>query len=477
MNKNWTIAALVIGIVFGVTSCRKDNGRASGGAANSKHPNIIVLTVDTLRADHMALYGYNRNTMPAIEEFAKSAVVFDQAVVSRGNTRASYASMLTGLYPFHHGVYNNNTVLHENFTTLPELLEAADYNTAAFVSNFVLVGELSGCDQGFDIYDDKTEDREINRPNYERSAGGTLKAILQWLENDPPQPFCLFTNFIDPHGPYLPPEKFRNMYKSNKELILDKKKIFSYQRVNDSFNYYDYVDRYDGEIRYVDEAMSQLIDALKNKGLWDDAIVIFLSDHGESLGEHNIFFEHQYYLYEETVKVPLAIRLPRGKDNENAVPPRRVSTLGSPMDIIPTILDYLGISYKGPMDGQSLLPVLNGNQDQNRTIFLEFPEAFQPNTRKLLGQVIFDVIADPLEQKPIRYDENIQIHRTLSRQLDAMLKQVAEYQIPYKLTFYDVPLAKRTEFVEKRKEKGPKPIRKQLSDEQIEKLKSLGYIQ
>jgi arylsulfatase A-like enzyme len=407
--------------------------------------------------------------------------------------------MLTALYPFHHGVYNNNVVLHDNFKTLPEMLKSAGYHTAGFVSNFVLVGELSGCDQGFDIYDDKTEDREINRPNYERSAAGTLKAILEWLETDPPQPFCLFTNFIDPHGPYLPPERFRSLYKSDKELILDQKKIFSYQRVNNSLNYYDYVDRYDGEIRYVDEAMGQLIEALKSKGLWDDALVIFLSDHGESLGEHNIFFEHQYNVFEETVRAALVVRLPSDGPGADAVAPHRTFSLASPMDIMPTILDYLYVSFKGKIDGQTLLPILHGTESNDRAIFLEFPEVsipsqrhpasfavrtathklirvLQPDTRTLIGQVVFDITADPLEQRPIRYDQSIELHHKLSKQVDAMLKAVAEYKIPFALTSYEVPLAKRTDFVEKRKDKGPKTIRKQLSDEQIEKLRSLGYI-
>jgi len=500
LNRYGAVIALVIGIVFGISSCKKGKVPDTGGACKGKRPNIIVLTVDTLRADHMALYGYHRDTMPAIEAFAKTAVVFDQAVVSRGNTRASYASMLTGLYPFRHGVYNNNVVLHENFKTLPEILKSAGYHTAGFVSNFVLVGELSGCDQGFDIYDDRTEDREINRPNYERSAAGTLKAILEWLQTDPPQPFCLFTNFIDPHGPYLPPKRFRSLYKSNKELILDQKKIFSYQRVNDSRNYYDYVDRYDGEIRYVDEAMGQLIEALKSKGLWDDALVIFLSDHGESLGEHNIFFEHQYYVYEETVRVPLAIRLPPDGPGADAATPRRTSSLSSPMDIMPTTLDYLDVSFKDKIDGQTLLPILHGTESTDRAIFLEFPEVsipsqrhpvsfavrtathklirvLQPNTRALIGQAVFDITTDPLEQRPVRYDQSVKLHHKLSKQVDAMLKAVAEYEIPFTLTSYEVPLAKRTEYVEQRKKKGPKLIIKPLSDEQIERLRSLGYIQ
>lgn len=493
------VFALLMCAMLVLPSCRKGSVPGLSGAGKGKRPNIIVLTVDTLRADHMALYGYHRDTMPAIEAFAKTAVVFDQAVVSRGNTRTSYVSMLTGMHLFRHGVYNNRWMLHEDFTTLPEVLKSAGYHTACFVSNFVLVGELSGCDQGFDIYDDRVEERELNRPNYERSAAGTLKAILEWLETDPPQPFLLFTNFIDPHGPYLPPKRFRSLYKSQKERILNRKQITGYQYVKDSLNYYDYVDRYDGEIRYVDEALGQLIEALKSKGLWDDALVIFLSDHGESMGEHKTLFEHQFGLFEETVRVPLAIRLPPGLDGREAVAPKRVSSLGSPMDLMPTILDYLGIPFKGKIDGESLLPFLSGDKVSDRIMFHEYPNhcipvsnpdtyavrtathklirVSDPKSGKVTGQVVFDITIDPLEQRPIRYDKSVKLHRKLSKKMDAMLKEVAKYEIPYTLTYYEVPLGKRTEYVEERKKKGPKPIIKQLSDEQIERLRSLGYIQ
>jgi arylsulfatase A-like enzyme len=490
--------ALVMCVMFVASACKKDTVPGSG-SAGKKRPNIIILTVDTLRADHMALYGYHRNTMPAIEDFAKTAVVFDQAVVSRGNTRASYASMLTSLHHFRHGVYNNRWMLHEGFKTLPEVLKSAGYHTACFVSNFTLVGELSGCDQGFDIYDDRVQERELNRPNYERSAGGTLKAILEWLETDPPQPFFLFTNFIDPHGPYLPPKRFRSLYKTPKERILNRKQITGYQYVEGSLNYYDYVDRYDAEVRYVDEALGQLIETLKSKGLWEDALVIFLSDHGESLGEHKLFFEHQFGLFEETVRVPLAIRLPPGSDGGERVTPKRVSSLGSPMDLMPTILDYLDIPFRGEIDGESLLPFLSGDKVSDRIIFHEYPNhcipapnpdtyavrtathklirASDPKSGNVAGQAVFDIIADPLEQRPIRYDESVKLHRRLSKEMNAMLKQVAKYEIPFELTYYDLPLGKRTKYVEQRKKKGPKRIRKQLSDEQIERLRSLGYVE
>ena len=484
--------ALLPGLALSVFSCRKEK------ADTGDLPNIIILTVDTLRADHTPMYGYGRDTMPSIRSFTETAVLFDQAVIPRGNTRASYASMLTGLYPFHHGIYNNNFVLHEDMSTLPEILKPEGYHTAFFVSNFVLVGELSGCDQGFDIYDDRLEDQELNRTNYERSAAGTLKAILEWLENKPPQPFLLMVNLIDPHGPYLPPKRFRDLYKSKEKRILDRRKIFSYQMVDGSLNYYDYVDRYDGEIRYVDEAFGQLIEELKSKELWDKAFVVFLSDHGESLGEHNVFFEHQYNVFEETARVPLAIRLPLDREDQNIAKPRRVSSLSSPMDLMPTILDYLNIPFDGMMDGQSLLPVIEGAEFGDRMIFLEFPEIsipsqsnpasyavrtsthklirfFRPNTEELIGQAVYDIISDPLEQQPLKYNDGIELHRKMSRQLDNMLKQAREYEFPYTLTSYNVPLTRRTEYVEQRKKKF-KTIVKPLSEEQIEKLRSLGYV-
>ncbi len=462
-----------------------------------KRPNIIVLTVDTLRADHTSMHGYHRDTTPVINAFAKSAMVFDNAVVSRGSTRPSYASMLTGLYPYRHGIYNSQGVLSDTLVTLPKVLKKAGYHTAAFVGNFVLVGELSGCDQGFDVYDDRIEQQELNRPNYERTAAATLKATLEWLETKPPEPFFLFTNFVDPHGPYMPPEKFRELYKSGKKRILNEKQIFKYQRVKGSLNYYDYVDRYDGEIRYVDEALGQLIEELKKRELWDDSLIIFTADHGESMGEHGVFFEHQYYIWEETVRVPLAIRLPRDSSGSDIVTPGRIQSVCSPMDMMPTILSYLNVRFDKKIDGRNLLDAIYGREDRSRTVFLEFPQSsipsqstpeiygvrssthklvryFQAKTGKIMGQAVFDITADPLEQKQIPYDETIPMHRQLRDDLEAMLKKRSNYKLPFSLIYYDVPLAGRKEYVEKRK-KGSKII-KQLTPEQIKKLKSLGYI-
>lgn len=484
-----------------VFSCRQTEDPDVKTSGDNKRPNIIVLTVDTLRTDHIARYGYHRNTMPAIEQVAETAVVFDNAMVPRGSTRTSYASILTGLYPFGHGVYTNHIVLHDKLRTLPEILNSNGYHTAAFVSNFVLVGELSGCSQGFDIYDDFMDDREATRKNYERIAEKTAQAILEWLGTDPPQPFFLFTNFIDPHGPYLPPQSFLNLYQSEKKLVLDKAaKVVRSQIVDNSMNYYDYVDRYDEEIRYVDEAIESVIEQLKLKGLWDDALVIFTADHGEAFGEHEWFFDHHHGLWDSTTRVPLMIRLSSSdyQKNGNA---RRTGSISSPMDLMPTILDYLDIPFEGRMDGQSLVEILKGKENPDRMFFLELPTISAPHakepwpdtyavrtqryklirvydtdTGKLKGQTVFDIIKDPMEQKPLQFDKSIKIHRQMAEYLDAALTQVHEYELPFTLTSYQMPFSQRKDFVQDRREQR-KMIYKQFSEEQVEKLRGLGYVE
>ncbi len=494
-----TVITLLVVVMLITGSCKQNEDSDPKRSGRSKYPNIIVLTVDTLRADHLASYGYHRNTMPIIEELAETGIVFDNAIVSRGITRTSYASILTGLYPFGHGVYNSSIVMHDKLLTLPEILKSKGYHTAAFMSNFVLIGQLSGFNQGFDIYDDFVEDREAKRNNYERIAEKTAQAILEWLGTDPAQPFFLFTNFIDPHGPYLPPERFGNVYQSEKSFMLkDGIRIPGYQRVGNTMNYYDYLDGYDEEIRYVDEAMSLVIEQLKRKGLWDNALVIFTADHGESFGEHGIFFDHRNGLWEATTRVPLIIRF-GGDDDQKEFKPKRVSSISSPMDLMPTILDHLDISFKGRMDGQSLLEILKGQKKHDRMFFLELPKlstpygpdpwpniysvrtathklirVFGPDTRQLENQAVFDITKDPMEQKPLPYDKTLQTHREMAEYMDDMLAKVREYKIPFTLTTYEIPLSKRKHFVEERKDQR-KMIFKQFSAEQVENLRSLGY--
>jgi len=280
--------------------------------------------------------------------------------------------------------------------------------------------------------------------------------------------------------------------------MLNLEQIPSYQLLEGSLNYFDYVDGYDAEIRYVDEAMGVLIEQLKRKGLWDDALVIFTSDHGESFGEHHIYFEHQFHVWEETVRVPLAIRLPNRRNNQNTVLSRRVRSVCSPMDLMPTILDYLNIGFDGRIDGRSLLPILSDAEDNNRIMFLEFPNnsipgspypdiyAVRTATHKLIGtwdqhtgqlkqRVVFNIAKDPLEKRSIRYNSRLKLHHKLADALDSMVTQAQNYELPFTLVSYVMPMPERKDFLDSRK-KQPKKIIKTLSEDQIERLRSLGYV-
>ncbi len=482
-----------------VPSCRQGEGpvrTARESLPGKRRPNIIWLTADTLRADHLKLHGYPRDTMPAIEAFAKTAVVFDNAVVPRGSTRPSYASMLTGLYPFHHGVRSNETELHPDLVTLQDHLKSAGYHTAAFVSNFTLVSEISGFQQGFDVYDDRMNDRG----GYERTAEKTLSAILKWLDSDPPRPFFLFTNFIDPHGPYNPPERFRQQYHSSQTLMLDPKRIPDYIRVEGQLNFYDYVDRYDAEIRYLDETLGKLIAELKQRGLWDDSVIVFTADHGESLGEHRLYFEHHYHVWEETVRVPLIVRLPQSEaGGPDPFRSKRIDSLVSPMDLTPTILSYLNLPSDIRFDGRSLLPLMKGLGDDNRHLLIEFPDVatwqvslpdvyalrtthhklirvLDQNTGQIKEEAVFDLRSDPSEQRPERFNPQQPQHLALASQIDPLLAQVRNYALPFALTVYEIPFDAQLDMV-KRKRLANRTSVKVLTEEQVARLRSLGYVQ
>jgi len=442
----------------------------------------------------MELYGYPRRTMPAVSAFAKTAVVFDNAVVPRGTTRPSYASMLTGLYPVHHGVRCNSVVLHEDNVTLPELLKGAGYHTAAFVSNGLMDEKLSGINQGFDVYVCDEGD------GGSRTAKSMIPALLEWLDAGPPQPFFLFTNFIDPHGPYDPPERFRKRFRSQQTRMLTRDQIPPPIYVEGQLNHFDYVDRYDGDILYTDEFLGRAMAKLKDKGLWDEAFVVFTADHGECMGQHGRYYRHYPMVWEETMHVPLAIRLPGSVAKHNGISPGRVRGLCSPMDLPPTLLAYLGMSCDVKFDGRSLLPLMRGAGDDGRALLMEFPaflrmRGIKPGvyglrsaTHKLIRlanettgqtvrQVVFDLTTDRAEQAPIAFDPKLPVHRDLSGRLDPLLDHVRTYEPPFKPVVYERPsLAGRHPFLE-RKRKAGKIILKAMPKEQIERLRALGYLE
>ena len=317
--------------------------------------NVLLITIDTLRADHLGCYENKKFSTPNIDNLAKSSIVFTNTICQLPKTTPSHASILTGRYPLSHGVLDNSWILNNKETTLAEILKKYNYSTAAFVSNHVISSKYN-LNQGFDIYNNNLPDKVISRDINERIAEKTISAVNKWLSNNYEKKFFLWIHIIDPHGPYTPPFKDRTVlprYSFNKKIKLGdsnygKNIIPEYQIINkiDDMDYY--VSSYDGEIMYVDYWMGKLFDMIKTKGCFENTLIIFTADHGESMGEHDLYFQHGNSLYQEQLRIPLIIKYPNSK---HAI----IDQLVQSIDIMPTILDFLKIDGPKSIQGKVYL--------------------------------------------------------------------------------------------------------------------------
>jgi arylsulfatase A-like enzyme len=327
-------------------------------------PNLILITIDTLRADHLGFAGYARDTSPALDRLAAEGVWFPWCYAQSATTGASHATIFTSLHPHDHGVLANR----EQFPDKPSLIETLrrqGYFTAAFVSS-VVVGRKFGIARLFDHFDDELTTPEPNRQErYERPAGQTLDAARRLAARLPrSRPFFLWIHLIDPHGPYRPPEQadvFVGDRRQASPRILeiggsdwDLGRIPAYQSLDGRTDAEFYVARYDAEIRYADAALGLFFDRLRSLGLYDRTVIAVTSDHGETLAEpgHKRYFAHGTMAYEEVVRVPLVVREPAGRRQLARVPRDQVVTS---MDIAPTLLALLGVRAPSGFQGRNLL--------------------------------------------------------------------------------------------------------------------------
>lgn len=285
--------------------------------------NVLLITMDTTRADHLGCYGHQGVQTPVLDSLAKRGVLFANAFTPSPSTLPGHSSILTGLYPYHHGARANGT-FHANSecTTLAEILRQAGYSTAAVISAYVLDARF-GLDQGFDFYnDDLTVGVKYAQTSFrERPAPLTNEAALRWLDGTKKRPFFLWVHYFDPHAPYLPPEPFRSQYAESP---------------------------YDGEIAFLDSQIGQLIAGLEQRGVADNTLIVVAADHGEGLGEHGEH-THSLLIYDSTLHTPLIVIPP--KASLGKVVERQVSNV----DITPTIVDLLGIETDVSFDGTSLV--------------------------------------------------------------------------------------------------------------------------
>lgn len=316
-------------------------GSRSASAAPLR-PNVVVYLVDTLRSDHLGVYGYERDTSPALDAFARDAVVFDQAYSPSAWTRPACASLLTGLNPQKHRAMTREDTLGAELELLSEYLQALDYRTAGVVSNPNVIA-LWGFDQGFDWFED------VPAATHHARADAVNEAVFRRLQALGTGPFFLYVHTMDPHGPFDPPPPFDVRYPRHRKRAISPSRIMPdtpRSVVEDAMS------AYDGEIAFNDLHFGRLLDRLKADGLYESALIVFAADHGEEFQDHG-HGGHGHTLFQELVRVPLLVKLPA-----NAHAGRRIETSVSLIDVVPTVLSLLGVERSDGLDGVDLLPLV-----------------------------------------------------------------------------------------------------------------------
>lgn len=376
---------------------RPDRGAAGDGP-------VIVISIDTLRADRLPIYGYAGTRTPNIDRLASDGVVFENAYSHSPLTLPAHTSLLSGTLPFEHGVRDNiGFTAKQGQRFLQHALRERGYATGGFISAYVL-RQQTGINQGFDVYDDVLPAASPDEPLGQVQRGGenTVKAAIQWIDKQTSPKFFLFVHIYEPHRPYSPPAQFAAG------------------------------NPYDGEVQHADHIIGGLIEHLRSKDLYDKSSIVLLSDHGEGLGDHGEE-EHGIFLYRETIQVPLVIKTPASRDKG-----ARVKAAVQHLDVAPTLLEAAGVAPDAALKGRSLLPVITGTgQLAEASIYSESLSpryhfgwselyALSDDRYRLIRaprDELYDITQDPRELRSI-VGERAQAHAAMRRALDAMVANV-----------------------------------------------------
>jgi len=362
----------------------------AGSAENGAGWNVLLITIDTLRADRVSCYSTEHLQTPNIDSIADRGVVFTRAFAHNPTTLPSHTNMLLGLSPLYHGVRENtNFVVQEDFLTLAEYLKGFGYATGAFIGGYPLHSRF-GLAQGFDVYDENYEAVQyIKLSAGERRAEAVIDPALNWV-NKQKSPWFLWIHCFDPHDPYDPPAPFRTEHPAN---------------------------LYNGEVAYVDDQLGKVTAFIKDKSLFERTVIIFTGDHGESLGQHGER-THGYLAYNTTIWIPLIISAP-------GIEAGHVDQTVCHLDIFPTLCDLLGIKKPAPIQGRSLLAGLKGKALNEPPIYFEsmypyYSRGWAPIQGFISGRdkfietpipEVFDLAKDFDEQNNLAPDQNLQKHR------------------------------------------------------------------
>ncbi|HVR44288.1 MAG TPA: sulfatase-like hydrolase/transferase [Thermoanaerobaculia bacterium] len=381
-----------------LAGCRTETAGTDGAGP------VVVISVDTLRADHLPVYGAAGIETPALDALAADSIVFENAYSQVPLTLPSHASMLTGRLPASIGVRNNLGYRFDpSVPSIPTLLGSRGFATAAFVSAWVLRGE-SGLGGAFDVYDDRFESRPgAIAGEIQRDGESTVAAAIDWIRGRSDDRFFLLVHLFEPHAPYEPPEPFRSRYATAP---------------------------YDGEIAAADAAVGRLLGNLRDAGLYDDATIVFMSDHGEGLGDHGEA-EHGIFLYREAIRVPLFLKLPRRE-----MAGTRAGAPAALIDVFPTIISRAGID-PGEVPGVELERIALGEVPDRRI----FSETMYPRIHlgwsDLASLVdrshhyieaprpeLYDLAEDPGETKDVLADQR-RIYASMRREMSGYDRSLA----------------------------------------------------
>jgi len=376
---------------------------AACGVHEPQTQNVLLISIDTLRADYLSSYGFPRETTPHIDDLARQGALFRNVQSPVPITLPAHASMLTGTVPPYHGVRDNlNHRLADSIVTLAELLKAKGFVTGAIVSSFVLDSRFN-LSQGFDTYNDRFE--EVHKIHHlsERKGDETTRLAEAWLEEHRGQRFFLFLHYYDPHDGYQPPEPFASRFAD---------------------------DGYAGEVAFADYSVGEVVGKLKELGIFDSTLLVITSDHGEMLGEHGEL-THGFFVYQSALKVPLVIRLP-GRSA-----PRQVDPWVGLIDVMPTIAGLVGAEVPKEVQGENLSQWLLGPSSpaKQRQFYMEsFTAPRYYGTNSLLGLIsgrwkyietsrpeLYDLERDP-EERVNLIEREPRIAQSLENQLKQVLK-------------------------------------------------------
>jgi arylsulfatase A-like enzyme/Tfp pilus assembly protein PilF len=411
-TRTWLVAAVAL-LLAGVALYWARSSSVSttpGGTAVGRLPrgvephdlNLLLITLDTTRADRIGAYGGPAGATPVLDQIAREGVLFERAVTPAPLTLPAHSSLFTSRYPYAHGVRDNGGFfLEDDESTLAEELKAQGFKTGGFVGAYVL-DRRWGIGQGFDTYFDEFDLAKVASSSLgevERPADEVADRALAWLDSVKDSRFFAWVHFYDAHSPYAPPEPYRSRF----------------------------ADRpYVGEVAFVDAQVGRLRSFLEAQNLLDNTVVVILSDHGESLGDHGEE-THGFFIYEPVIHVPLLIRAPY-----DALGGRRVGDLVRSIDVMPTVLDLLGVRPAGKLEGQSLVGLMSGAASELG--LSAYAEAVYPRYHFGWSELrsvtsggykyidaprpeLYDLKSDPHETRNLYQDR-----RAVSSRLEALLK-------------------------------------------------------